>query len=369
MNHASRSHSYGKRAALAALFLAGAALVLAGARLRHANPAVEHAPASSVPRHVLADVGVVNVGRIVGFDLAGGALYLLDGLNQQVVVLRRTDAGEWVEQARFGREGPGPGEFESASGIALLRDNSEVAVVDGAVIQYFTPDGKVSRHGFVRASCSITRPELAASADGVLVSGSCWAGDTLHIALLATKDGQEFQELARDVRITTDGRLGSFLVMGGLFGGGERHFFGSGASSCVTRVTSSGGAWAAERSCDPSLVPWKTQPKPRTRAYLREQQAMRPGAAHMFRWPDVLPYYRAWFSTDSGDVVFRQFSADSMVMRRSGSMVDAAVVPLEGLVGCRREGCLWEVPSIHGATLYLLDRAAAARYLTGGAGQ
>lgn len=77
----------------------------------------------------------------VGFDGAGN-LYVFDIQAQRIVVAG--PAGEFVRE--FGRVGEGPGEFEEAHGLAVMRDGRAV-VTDSRrlVFNIFRADGRVER--------------------------------------------------------------------------------------------------------------------------------------------------------------------------------------------------------------------------------
>lgn len=77
----------------------------------------------------------------VGFDGAGN-LYVFDIQAQRIVVAG--PAGEFVRE--FGREGEGPGEFEEAHGLAVMRDGRAI-VSDSRrlVFNIFQANGRVER--------------------------------------------------------------------------------------------------------------------------------------------------------------------------------------------------------------------------------
>ena len=77
----------------------------------------------------------------IGFDGAGN-LYVFDIQAQRIVVAG--PAGEFVRE--FGREGEGPGEFEEAHGLAVMRDGRTV-VTDSRrlVFNVFQANGRVER--------------------------------------------------------------------------------------------------------------------------------------------------------------------------------------------------------------------------------
>jgi len=59
----------------------------------------------------------------------------------------------------------------------------------------------------------------------------------------------------------------------------------------------------------------------------------------------------------AGDALLRGFAQDSVVVRLLGGAADAAVLPLTGLVGCRRVGCLYATSDVAGVRIGLIPAA------------
>ena len=93
----------------------------------------------------------------MGFDAAGN-LYVLDDEASRVVVI---DAGGALVRT-VGREGEGPGEFQTATDIVVWHDG-RFAVVDIGHLAYqlFGPDGEIER--FVRMSAAAGAMGMAAA--------------------------------------------------------------------------------------------------------------------------------------------------------------------------------------------------------------
>jgi hypothetical protein len=350
--------------ALATLLLGSALAVLAvlAARTGSQSSLVQtYTPGPGVPRLDGGGFAVRDMARAGGFDIARGRLYVLDPPNHRVVILEQSSTG-WIPRLTFGRFGGGPGEFEAPYGVAVTPDGETVAVTDGARVHFFTGAGEYLRSHPLATSCPVLRPEIAAGASGFFVWGTCYRGnppDTLLAVLYHTPDGESYTRVAEDVRLTRDGRIGSYLTDATFAPGPGRHLFGAGATPCVMRVAESpdpGAVPSAARECGAHTL-YGAPPDEGTEAVLREQRRRRPGFAAAFTWPRHLPVYRTHVLAPSGDVMLRAFSADSLVLRAAGSGTDLLVAPWSGLVGCRRSGCLWASATPHGMDLVLLDSA------------
>jgi hypothetical protein len=170
----------------------------------------------------------------------------------------------------------------------------------------------------------------------------------------------EARRLSTEPRASLDGHVGSFLVAGGAVADDGRFLFGTGVRPCLVH-----GDTAADRLqqvCGVARDLYGDRPHPRTEAILRQQRRQRPRAARALRWPDAFPVYRQMMIAPGGDVLFRQFMEDSAVLRHVGSDADLLVAGLEGLVGCRRVGCLWEFPHADGAGIFLLPASGATHW-------
>jgi hypothetical protein len=366
VKRAPRSNRNQRRAAAAALLTAGL-LGVAALRLAPAEPGApvvdSHVPAAAVPRASPERFHVPDASHIASFDLAAGRLYLLDAMNHRVLILEPV-AGGWAVADAFGRRGGGPGELSAPLSLAVSPDGATVAILDDGHVRYFTGTGVHLRSHPLQASCVLPVPAIHAGRNGFFVTGTCYRGtppDTFIGTLHHAAEGGTFALIAEDVRMTRDGRIGSYLHDVVFGSGEERHIFGTGASACVHTVTERPAERpVAEHRCDLVGSLFSAPAPPGAEERLRQQRARRPEFAATFAWPRQLPAYHAYLSTAAGDVMLRQYSADSLVLRVPGSEADLMVASLNGLVGCRREGCLWSSARATGVELGLLSRDSVA---------
>jgi hypothetical protein len=341
--------------------------LLAGRATAPGLPVASYQPPAEVPRHAPAAVDVADLGRVSAFDLVGDRLYVLDAPSHRVLILHANGSG-WRLLGSFGRRGGGPGELEAPYGLAVSGDGATAAVTDGGRVHFFSGAGEYRRSAALATSCPVLRPEIAAGAHGFYVAGTCRVGtppDTFMAVLHHTVDGAAYTQVARDVRLTRDGRIGSYLNDALFSAGDGHHLFGAGSSACVERVTEPGGVPVAARQCGLVESLYRARPDPSTEARLRRERSRRPGYAAAFTWPRQLPVYRDHLVTPAGDVMLRQFSADSVVLRLHGSERDLLVASLDGFVGCRRGACLWAWATLHGMQLALLTADAVAELISG----
>jgi hypothetical protein len=371
MRTAARSPRFQRRAASAALLLGvvlAAAAVIGGRPPAADLPIERYRPADDVPRLEGSSIEAAGVGRVGGFDMAGDVMYLLDPFNHTVHMLEQGPAG-WAVSGRFGGHGDGPGELREPWSVAVTEDGSTVAITDGAQVHFFDGAGGYLRSARLGASCSLLRPEIAAGRSGFFVTGSCargLTGDTLMAELYYTATGEQYSRIADDVRVTRDGRIGSFLNTATFAPGPGRHIFGAGSSPCSYLVSESVDPDAAPRvtrRCGVVATLYEADASAELLSRLKEMRARRPGSDGMLSWPRHMPTYVAHLLTPAGDVLLRSFDSDSLVMRLVGSETDLLVTPGRGFIGCRRAGCLWATESPGGTDLIFLDAAAVAQLI------
>jgi hypothetical protein len=331
---------------------------------RSSPPTVEYRPGPEVPRWTGQPVDVAGVGLVADFDADDSSIYLLDSTNREIVVVDR-EAG-WAVSRTIGGPGAGPGEFLSAQGVALTADGSRVVVSDDSRLHVFAAAGEYLHSSAIGTSCRLLRPRVAAAARGFFVSGNCYrvgpVTDTMTSVLYWTPDGERYTEIASDVRFTRDGRLGSFMsAVSALSESASIHLFGTGSSECVHEIVEShDGPPAARRACGIVARRYSAPPPPAFAARLRAERARR-GGETLMSWPDPLPVYMDRLVAGGRQLLLRPFTADSLVFEESGSGLALLVAGMDGLVACRRQGCLWSEATVTGSRLRLLDAAEIAR--------
>lgn len=350
-----------RRAAWLLLLLVtlGGAGTVAVQRARTAGAAwASYVPGPMTPRPAGESVLVPGSHAVRDFDGDGDWLYLLDPLAPAVRVLRRS-SGQWQSAGSFGRRGGGPGEFAAPSGVAQLRDG-RVAVVEPERIHFFTAAGTYLESRAPRFPCALPLPHIAGARHGLFVHGSCLLGgaDTMAQVLLWSADGAELQEVARDARFTTNGAFGNaYGPARGLTDGTDRHLFGSGARPCVYRVLETDSIPVTERLCDARLRPFRLELSPETRASLEGRRRRSPLAAGPLTIPRMHPFYVERVVLQTGDGWLRSWAEDSLVLRLINDERDLAVLPYRGLIGCRRNGCLWAFNELEGVRITFLPLA------------
>jgi hypothetical protein len=355
---ASRSPWTPSRAAGAALLVVGA--IGAGAYgLPGRGPAtVKYRPDSSVPRLQFETVPVPDIGRVTGFDVADGTLYVLDGLNHRVVRLERGGGGTWQPTLSFGRKGEGPSEFGMPTGIAVTA-GGVITVADGNLVHHFDHDGVPLSSAPFNSGCTHYRPDVVAYREGYLVTASCWQKDTLMMVLSYVSQDGSSRRLAAAPRTTLDGRLGSYLVGGHVAVEGSRYVFGTGIDACY--YEGHGSVQAPRRACGLAAELYGDRPQPSTEEFLRDRRAQSPRASRVLQWPTHFPVYKQILLAPEGVVLFREFAEDSVVLRLARSEEDLLVAGLDGLVGCRRGWCLWEHPQLMEMHITLLHASTVVR--------
>lgn len=343
---------------LAALIvLAAGGLALDGAaRTGRLGGAVRYAPAAGVPR----PAGIVMHAREMlsarDFDVAGPRLFVLDPLRPAVHELRLGESG-WSHQASFGRRGGGPGEFSTPTGIAVLRAPERLAVIEPGRIHFFDLDGRYLESVAPELPCALPLPRIGSAARGLFVHGNCLyrgaAADTMMAVLFWSADGRAFRLAASDARYSVDGRFGSAFGTESALAEGPAHLhaFGSGSTACVQVVEEGEGVPRTRRICDSALRLHRLELSARTRERVEAARRRSPVAASALRLPPAHPPYAQLLVDGSGVALLRGWSEDSVVLRRFASQQDLAVLPRDGLVGCRRGGCLYARPAESGVTL------------------
>ncbi len=331
-----------------ALLTAGVVLgggLLAG-RLRHerveAGRVVPGLPSVSFAMGPSTLLGV----SAFDWDPETESLLVLDPFSRQVVGLR-FEGGQWRERRRFGREGEGPGEFRFPMDLLLLPEAGELAVLDrDQRVNVFTPEGDPKRTEALQIPCRLGMGMLVHRAPGrYWIAGNCVfpppGADTMFVVLLEEGPGGRWDVAARQTRFTLDGAFGTALgPQRPAASNGAMAFLGSGNGLCLLAVGAgdgpgtrrdpfcfSGGSFSAPQPRDFSVGGL-----PRARA---------------FQWPDPLPAFHAAGATPEHLYFVRMFGADSVVVERHSIQdpgaggVQLAVEAFQGLVGCRRAGCLW----------------------------
>lgn len=336
---------------------------------RRTTPAVEFRPDPAVLRWTGESFAVEGVGRVTDFDMDSTRLYLLDGLNHSVRMLKH-EAGTWTVAGEFGSKGAGPGEFVAAHGIAVTPDGAQVVVADDVRLHFFTGDGDYLHSHVVATECRLMRPRVAAGQRGYFVSGNCYRTgsltDTMLSVLYWTVDGLEYESITSDIRFTRDGRTGSFMSAVSTFSESDSlHLFGTGSTECTAEIIEqAGGSPHVRRRCGVVKRRYSAPAPAAIAASLRAEQARR-GNEPLFTWPDPLPAYMDQVVADGTAFLLRPFTGDSLVVEAAGTGVDLLVTGMDGLVACRRRGCMWGTSTVEGTRLQLLEvaeiRSIAAR--------
>jgi hypothetical protein len=344
---------------------AAAALMPAGCSGGGESP-VDYRPPASVERLAVNTFELPGVASVHDFDVAADRLYLLERWGR-VLMLRRA-AGGWEQDGAVGRRGSGPGEFESASGIAFT--GAGFVVAEPHRLQHFSDSGAVVSSRRLSLPCAMSRPALAAGAGGLFIHGNCvrsaYVTDTMKAVLAWAAGDDEFVILAEDVRFTRDGTAGSVFGASRALtpGAAGRHVFGPGTANCITVVEEGTAGPAVRRRCPAVAQLYRADPPPDVERRLR---AGVPGLR--VTWPAALPAYVDRLIVDDAIVLLRPFAADSVVLQTaSPDGRDLAVAPFDGLVGCRALGCLWIFEDASGVRAWFLDADRIRRLMQGGGG-
>lgn len=307
------------------------------------DPGVRYGPPAELPRLGADTLPVPSAGRVIDFELAGDTLYLLEP-GRIARLTRRADG--WAEDMSFGREGFGPGELSSATALSLWGEHLVVTHVTR--VQRFSRAGAFVDGRDLMPPCMMVRPRAVVTERGTFVHGMCqyagYATDTMKAVLAWSPDGTAYTTLVEDVAFTRDGTVGSVFGARSAMtpGTAGAHAFGNGTSNCVWRVTDGDAGTAgpphAQQVCPAVRQRYSAPPPPGVEARLRAGV----GGTRM-DWPATLPDFVDRLDLGAaGILLVRPFVADSVVLQLAGATDgDVAVLPLDGLLGCKAEGCLW----------------------------
>ena len=322
-----------------------------------AGGGIEYAPAGDVARLESVALQGDDIGLVRDFDIAGDTIYLLDATGRVVVIHR--DGGTVRLAGHIGRPGPGPGELQRPTGLALW--NGAIVVVDGARLQFFDPAGVFLESRPLALPCAMMLPAIAAGAGGLFVHGGCLqrgvVTDTMKAVLVWSNDTTHWNVVVATPRYTSDGSVGSVFGVRSLLTTGPAgvHAFGGGETNCIWKITDDESGPGASATCPAAAALYSADP-PRG---LEERMRSARSAGMNIRWPATLPAYVERFVAGDQIVLLRPFTADSLVIQAAApGAADFAVAPLEGLVGCRSGGCLWVLEDTDVPRLIVLDRTS-----------
>lgn len=320
------------------------------------GPAEEYRPRADVERPAYVTLVGSDIGLPGDFDVSGDTIFLLDRTGRVVVVERR--AGALKLAGHIGRSGAGPGELLRPTGLAVV--GGAVAVIDGTRLHFLSRTGERPRSVPVSLPCVMLLPSVAASRTGVFVAGGCFRGghasDTMKAVLAWSADTAVWEVVAEAPRYTRDGTFGSVFGARSLLttGEGGEHAFGGGETNCLWSVVDTAGRPSATERCPIAASLYVADPPPELRARIRRTRI--PGMT--VRWPGHLPAYMDRFVTERGVVLLRPFTTDSLVLQLAGAdPVDIAVAPVDGLLGCKAQGCVWLRDEAGAPSMIVLDRA------------
>jgi len=271
------------------------------------------------------------------------------------------EGGTWRSAGAFGRRGGGPGEFSVPTGVAQLRDG-RVAVAEPGRIHFFGAEGAYLESSAPSLPCALALPRVAGARRGLFIHGSCLghggAADTMAMVLFWSADGVNVREVATDPHFTTDGSFGhAYGSEVALSEGSIHHLFGAGSTPCVYRIVEGDSLPRATRQCEQHWRPYRLDLDRATRAQLEANRRRSPMLAAALGVPATHSPYVQRIPLPAGDALLRGFAQDSVVVRLLGGAADAAVLPLTGLVGCRRVGCLYATSDVAGVRIGLIPAA------------
>jgi hypothetical protein len=317
--------------------------------------AQEYRPANELARFPSVAVDGDDIGLVRDFDIGGDSIYLLDAGGRVIIAIREGAAIRVV--GHFGRSGGGPGELTRPTGLALA--GSDIVVADGTRLQFFSRDGEFLSTKRLSPPCPMMLPKVAPSRVGVFVHGGClrrgYTTDTMKAVLAWSRDTVKWEIIVETPRFTTDGSLGSVFGPASLMAIGVRgaHAFGGGERNCIWRIEDGGDRPIASEICPAVSTLYRADPPPGLEARMRSARF----AGMNLRWPASLPAYGDSFVTGSDMVLFRPFTADSLVLQlASPSALDIAVAPHDGLLGCKAGGCVWLMDETATPRMIVLDR-------------
>lgn len=285
---------------------------------------------------------------VIGADWVDGRLYALDPMRSEVVVLEEGESG-WSEVFSFGGKGNGPGKFRSPMDVLWLPGRGRVVVYTAdQKAHYFTRDGLHIRDETLPLPCVLGRRTLAfRSPDDFWVSGNCafpgTGGDTVFAVAAGRTLANEWTLVAKKPRYTLSGRFGTpFGIQGPTAGNSDGAFLTAGNDLCLgwlDPAAPDSGEGSVKDVClqgDRFRAPVPPDYKPPPSRF-----------GNLFVWPDPLPAVSEVALSGDHLVLVRMYDADSVLVERHdltdpGSPGQAlAGGPFEGLVGCRRYGCVW----------------------------
>lgn len=324
-----------------------------------------------VPRLELQAGRGVVLQAVDDFVVRRDTLWVVDAGTSRVLALRRNEQA-WEGLLSFGGAGGGPGEFRHPTGITLLDASDEIAVADdGGRIQFFNTDGRFLRSTWLGIPCAPSHLQMETLADSLLlVAGNCRGqatedSDTLYTKVYWSADGGAAHPVAKEARLAVDGSWGSAYApqrtMSPAPGGGV--LFGVGFASCVRRISMDGasGGPTVTTACDLPVRPVSSPSPPGFDRDLRRAARRDPRlSGRAFEWPDPLPFYVGAIVVESGTLLVRPVSHDSVVVElaagdaREVGERTLMVAPLESFVGCSAGGCLWYESTMDGDRIALL---------------
>jgi hypothetical protein len=319
-------------------------------------------PSAGLDRLEYESLHGTDVGLVQDFDMSGDTIYLLDRTGRVAIVVR--EGAGLVLSGHFSRRGPGPGELLQPTGIAAGRES--IVIVDGTRLLFFSRTGQPLATATVSLPCPMMLPTIAESRTGLFIAGGCfrsgYASDTMKSVLAWSPDTVTWRIVAEAPRYTRDGSVGSVFGARSLLTTGvtDIHSFGGGEINCIWEIADAAAAPSATRHCPAASILYSADPPPGVKSRLGNSRV--PGMT--IRWPETLPAYTDRFVSARGVVLLRPFSADSLVLQLAGAApLDIAVAPLDGLIGCRRGGCVWLRDDGDAPRMIVLDRAAIERRL------
>lgn len=318
--------------------------------------AVLYSPSPAAPRPGPGRL-LAGVHEVTDFERWADTIAVLDGAGRQVAVYA---PGSQAPARVFGAPGGGPGELRRPTSLTLLPDG-RLAVVDLPALHVFQREGTYLESFRPALPCSMNAARMRHDATGVYLSGNCTGGpgaaDTLFAAVLHSHDLTAWTLVAREARMTVDGRWGSIYTPIEAFGEGvERHFFGLGLRDCLLVLEPvPGDAPATHERCGVAPEPYSI-PEPAGRAAARRPR----GPA--FDWPDPMVRWLVVAEAAGAPVVGRAFSVDSLTLHAAAAgltrpPMDLLVADGE-IVTCRRGYCLWRTAEDGGVRVHLHDLTA-----------
>lgn len=317
----------------------------------------EYSPSNDVPRLQSMALAGDDIGLVRDFDMSGDTIYLLDATGRIIIVERE---GTGLRLAgHIGRRGAGPGEFLRPSSLALAAGS--LVVMDGTRVQFFSRSGDFLDSRPVTLPCVMMTPAISPARDGLFLHGGCLqrgvATDTMKAVLAWSADTTTWDVLAQVPRFTNDGSLGTVFGARSLLttGADGTHAFGGGETNCLSMVVDSGGRPGLRPVCPVATTLYRADPPPGLEGRLKAGRL----AGMNIRWPETLPVYLERFIAGDQVLLLRPFAADSLVIQTSApSSTDLAVVPADGLLGCKAAGCAWLLEDSDTPRLIVLDRSS-----------